>query len=186
MAFQPIDTTGYATDDTFAPIPIGEYLFLVSDGKLDTGKTTGEEYLSFKLKVLEGPKANRTIFHSVWCYGDDPALNKKRLDWFKSMVKAAGIVNLTDPAQLNGKIVKASVSHYTAKDGTLKDSITPWSFKEPGTAPLAPPTFQPVQASSSASSAPAPSWKQATAPSQPVADGGIKPHDDDWPEDPQF
>jgi hypothetical protein len=185
MPFQPIDTTGYATEETFAPIPVGDYLFLVSDAKLGESKTTGEEYLSFKLTIVEGPKAKRVIYHNVWCYGQDIELNKKRLDWFKSMVKAGGIVNLTDPAQLNGKIVKASVSHYTQKDGTVKDSVTPWSFKEPSSAPLAPPTFQAVQVGSSASSAPAPSWKQATAPSVPsqplMGADGLPMHDDDIP-----
>ena len=180
MAFQPIDTTGYATEETFAPIPVDDYLFLVSDAKLGESKNTGEEYLSFKLTIVEGPKAKRVIYHNVWCYGQDSELNKKRLDWFKSMVKAGGIVNLTDPAQLNGKIVKASVSHYTQKDGTVKDSVTPWSFKEPSSAPLAPPTFQPVQVGSSASSAPAPSWKQATVSSAP-SQSDIRPHLDDAP-----
>ena len=180
MPFQPIDTTGYATEETFAPIPVGDYLFLVSDAKLGESKNTGEEYLSFKLTIVEGPKAKRVIYHNVWCYGQDSELNKKRLDWFKSMVKAGGIVNLTDPAQLNGKIVKASVSHYTQKDGTVKDSVTPWSFKEPSSAPLAPPTFQPVQVGSSAFSAPAPSWKQATVSSAP-SQNDIRPHLDDAP-----
>jgi len=188
MAFTPIDASQVATEDTFAPIPIGEYLFLVSDGALKTGGQSGEEFLSFKLKIIEGPKANRVMFHSVWCYGEDADLNKKRMDWFKSMVKACGLTSLSDPAQLNGKIVKASVSHYINKAGETKDSITPWSFKEPASAPLAPPTFQASPSTSSVSSAPAPAWKaQTQAPSTGGASqslmgaDGVLMHDDDIP-----
>jgi len=158
MANLAFNTAGVDTSDNFSPIPAGDYnVMVVESDILDTKAGTGT-YIKLQMKVLDGPHANRVLFHNIPVTNPNQTAVEIGQKHLAQLCQAAGLAAIADTQDLHNKPVTAKVK--VKKDPEYGDSNEVLSYK-PVTGGVATPAAAPTQQQTQAAPAQnTPPWNQ--------------------------
>lgn len=163
------DLSQVPAQQSYEPLPPGEYIVQVTDSAVVTTKTSHEPMLKISLTVADGPYQGRHLFDNFVLSND---VAKKRL---KALAVSGCHPNpdfIRDSEELHGLYLKVAVKLETDEKFGPKNKIS--SFKNlDGKSPAAPaaaqaaPPAPPVAHQPSLTPAPAPMPAPAVAPAAP-------------------
>jgi len=135
MAF--LDLTN-AKENSFAPIPAGQYFLIADEAEVKQTKDGTGEYINIKFKVMDGEQAGRFVFQMFNIKNKNEKAVEIGIGQLKSFMRCAGLTNmvLASPLDLIGlrcdaliKIKsddfgdKAVISYFKPHDGTAAPTV---------------------------------------------------------------
>lgn len=167
------DATQVEPQESFDPIPAGEYNVLIEDSEMKPTKSGNGEYLQITFSVLDGQYNGRKIWDRLNLLNPNQTAVDIANRTLSAICHATGVMNLTDSVQLHGKTlrVKVAVSQREGYDPSNEikayKAIGQGSATAPAHAPapapqqqtIAPPAAQPAPSAGSD----VPPWKRGQA-----------------------
>ncbi len=103
-------------DNDFSPLPAGRYNLVVLETDLVMTKKAKEandpsvgQYVKVKMQVLDGDYQNRFIWSNFNVVNANPKAAEIGSQQFSNLVVSAGITEIKDTSELNGKTVAAEI-----------------------------------------------------------------------------
>jgi len=112
MDVSDIDLTQVPDQDTFEPVPDGEYVCAVKHTEGRETKAGDGKYLQVELQIVEGPYAGRLLWDRLNLFNPSEKAQNIARRQFRSLWNAAGLAEdapTKDTSMLHGKIVQTSV-----------------------------------------------------------------------------
>lgn len=109
MAMLNFDATTVQPNDSFSPIPAGDYIAQITNSELKPTKAGNGMILNLTWTVLDGMYANRKIFDRVNVQNQNPEAEKIGQRQLSSICHTLGVMKLQDSNQLHGKPCKIKV-----------------------------------------------------------------------------
>lgn len=169
MAQISFDATSVAPQAAFTPIPAGTYTVNIDDSEIKPTKSGGQMAV-FRLRVVEGQHAGRTIFARINISNPSQEAERIGQSQLSALCHAAGVLQLADTAQLHNRVVRARVKIRKDGSGQYGESNEVNGFEATGgPSPAAPGGFTsaaPAGFAAPQASAPAgavPPWKAKAA-----------------------
>lgn len=159
MAQLGFDATTVAPQVAITPIAAGTYTVSVDDSEVKTTKSGGQMAV-FRLRVVEGQFVGRTVFANINVRNPSPQAEQIGQSQLSALCHAAGVLQVSDTAQLHGRPVRAKVKIRKDPSGQYEESNEVSGFEAGTTGPSAPAIQSPVAAPAAAATAP---WKRAAA-----------------------
>lgn len=115
-------------NDSFSPLPEGDYKVAVLDGELKTTKAGNGTYVAMSFAVASGPHKDRRIFSNFNIENPSEKATQIGRAQFKRFLAALGIVEKVsiDPAffrKLQNKTLLATVDHEVGQDGKTRERV---------------------------------------------------------------
>ena len=101
--------------DDFSALPAGDYRVIVEDSEMKQTKAGTGQYLQLTYNVLDGQYAGRKLWDRLNLVNPNSTAVEIAQRSLSAICHATGVINLTDSAQLHGKVLVAKV-------GMQKDS----------------------------------------------------------------
>ena len=115
MAHIEFDANEYEPMGSFDPIPVGEYLVVISDSDIKpTSKGTGK-YLQLVYDVIDGEYQGRKLFDRLNILNENDTAQKIGKSQLSAICRAVGVMSPKDTAELHDKpfIVKVAIKPAT-------------------------------------------------------------------------
>lgn len=160
MAQMSFNAETVAPQQSFKPLPAGVYSVVAIDSEVKPTKSGGGQVAQFTMQVVEGEHTGRKVFARFNIANQNPEAERIGQSQFSAFCHAAGVLQVSDTAQLHGRPVRAKVKIRKDPTGQYEDSNEVNGF-EAGTG-TTPPAFTSPVAAPAAASAAAP-WKRAAA-----------------------
>jgi len=158
-------------DTGFDPIPAGDYPVIITDSELKQTKAGTGHYLQCTLQVIDGPFANRLLWHRLNIQNPNKTAEDIGQRQLSALCRAVGKMQVADSAELHGipfiarVVVKAD--DYYGNSNEVKSVKAMQAAGQPQAQPAfqAPPQPAPAQQAPQQQSAPAgtPPWQAAAA-----------------------
>ena len=162
MAQLRFDASTVAPQASFTPIPAGTYTVSIDDSEIKSTRMGGQMAV-FRLRVVEGQHSGRTIFARINVRNPSQQAEQIGQAQLSALCHAAGVLQLSDTAQLHNKVVRARVKIRKDESGQYGDSNEVNGFEATGGPAPAAAGFV-AQAPAAAPAAVAqPPWKRAAA-----------------------
>jgi hypothetical protein len=162
MASLNFDATTVAPQDSFSPIPAGDYIAQVTESSIKPTKSGTGMILNLTWTVLSGQFANRKVFDRINIQNQNPEAEKIGQRQLSAVCHAAGVLKLQDSNQLHGRPCTITVK--IRKDEQWGDSNEVKGYAQASGQPAAAPSFAPAAQPAAAGSAGAtPPWAKAAA-----------------------
>ena len=106
-----LDFSNVKDSQTFAPIPAGTYNVCVDEAEVRPTKKGDGEFVNVKLRVIDGPQANRFLFQNFNIKNPNPQAVEIGMQQLKSLMKCSGMkeMKLTSVLDLVGLMCQAVV-----------------------------------------------------------------------------
>lgn len=166
------DATQVAPQESFSPLPAGEYLVMVTNTELKQTKAGTGSYLSVDLQIIEGEYEGRKIWDNITLQNPNQTAVNIGQKQLSSLCHATGELHVQDSEQLHDKLVIAVVGVRPAKgDYDASNNVKAYKAankqapvqaapqQAPAPAPAAQPAMQQAQPAQSAAPA-TPPWQQ--------------------------
>lgn len=154
------DTTNQQGQDTYAPLPAGDYLMQIVQSEVRPTRDGSSQYVWFELDILDGEYAGRKFWERLNLWSANETAKKIANQTLVSMTRACGFVAIEDTEELHFKPfqVKMRVKK-NGKTGELENSAT-YLAAEEGPAPQRPAPTAPAArpAPTAAAGAKTPPW----------------------------
>lgn len=115
MAHIEFDANEYEPMGSFDPLPVGEYLVVISDSDIKpTSKGTGK-YLQLVYDVIDGEYQGRKLFDRLNIINESETAQKIGKSQLSAICRAVGVMSPKDTAELHDKpfIVKIAIKPAT-------------------------------------------------------------------------
>lgn len=115
MAHIEFDANEYEPMGSFEPIPVGEYLVVISGSDIKpTTKGTGK-YLQLVYDVIDGEYLGRKLFDRLNIINDNETAQKIAKSQLSAICRAVGVMSPKDTAELHDKpfVVKVAIKPAT-------------------------------------------------------------------------
>jgi len=144
MAYLGADLSQTKEQQSFDPVPPGDYHVTIIDSVVVETKTPGKHMLKVVFSVVDGPFAERKIFDN-FVLGNEAAMSRMKSMAIASQHKSPDFIQ--DSEELHGLklIIKVKVS--TDPGYPPQNKITRFKKLEGTQTPVAPPVFAPPPAS---------------------------------------
>lgn len=149
-----------APQQSFQVLPAGVYSVVATDSEVKPTKNGTGQIAQFTMQVIEGEHAGRKIFARFNIANQNPEAERIGQSQFSAFCHAAGVLQVSDTAQLHGRPVRAKVKIRKDTTGQYEDSNEVSGFEAGAPGPTAPAVQSPVTAPAAAATAP---WKRAAA-----------------------
>lgn len=164
MATFSFNASTVQPQDSFSPIPAGDYIAQVTDSTLKPTKAGTGMILNLTWTILDGQFVNRKVFDRINVQNQNPEAEKIGQRQLSSICHATGVMQLNDTNQLHGRPCKITVK--IRKDDNYGDSNEVKAYAAAaGSMPAAPaaatPWAQPAAAPAPAAPSAAPWARQA-------------------------
>mgnify|MGYP000904713089 FL=1 len=160
MAQMNFNAATVAPQQSFKPLPAGVYSVVATDSEVKPTKNGTGQVAQFTMQVVEGEHTGRKIFARFNIANQNPEAERIGQSQFSAFCHAAGVLQVSDTAQLHGRPVRAKVKIRKDASGQYEDSNEISGFEMGATGPTAPAIQSPVAAPAAAATAP---WKRAAA-----------------------
>lgn len=160
MATFSFDATQVAPQESLSPVPAGTYIGQIEETEIKETRSRTGEMIKYKFRILDGQYKNRVIFGNFNIRNQNPEAERIGQSQFSALCHAAGVLKVSDTAQLHGRPVKAKVK--IRKDEQYGDSNDISAFEPVGDAAV-PTTSALSSAPSAAPSAATPPWQKRAA-----------------------
>lgn len=160
MAQMNFNAATVAPQQSFNPLPAGVYSVVATDSEVKPTKNGSGQVAQFTMQVVEGEHTGRKIFARFNIANQNPEAERIGQSQFSAFCHAAGVLQVSDTAQLHGRPVRAKVKIRKDPSGQYEDSNEVSGFEAGTTGPAAPAIQSPVAAPAAAATAP---WKRAAA-----------------------
>lgn len=158
-----------APQQSFKVLPAGVYSVVATESEVKPTKNLTGQVAQFTMQVVEGEHTGRKIFARFNIANQNPEAERIGQSQFSAFCHAAGVLQVSDTAQLHGRPVRAKVKIRKDPTGQYEDSNEVNGFEAtggpspaaPGFAAAAPAGFQAPQASAPAGAVPP--WKAKAA-----------------------
>lgn len=162
MAQLRFDASTVAPQASYTPIPAGTYTVSIDDSEIKSTQKGGQMAV-FRLRVVEGQHSGRTIFARINVRNPSQQAEQIGQAQLSALCHAAGVLQLSDTAQLHNKVVRARVKIRKDESGQYGDSNEVNGFEATGgPAPVAAGFVAQAPAAAPAVAA-QPPWKRAAA-----------------------
>lgn len=162
MAQLQFDASTVAPQAAITPIPSGTYTVSIDDSEIKSTQKGGQMAV-FRLRVVEGQHSGRTIFARINVRNPSQQAEQIGQAQLSALCHAAGVLQLSDTAQLHNKVVRARVKIRKDESGQYGDSNEVNGFEATGgPAPVAAGFVAQAPAAAPAAAA-QPPWKRAAA-----------------------
>jgi len=159
MASFSFDASQVAPQESFSPIPAGNYTAQVIESEIKPTKSGTGQMLTLRWQVLDGEYKNRIVFDRINIVNQNPTAEQIGQRQLSAVCHAAGVLKLQDTAQLHNKPIKIKVK--IRQDAQYGDSneVSGYDAVTGGVATAIPTQ----QASAPASNAATPPWQKKAA-----------------------
>lgn len=162
MAQLQFDASTVAPQASYTPIPAGTYTVSIDDSEIKPTQKGGQIAV-FRLRVVEGQHAGRTIFARINVRNPSQQAEQIGQAQLSALCHAAGVLQLFDTAQLHNKVVRARVKIRKDESGQYGDSNEVSGFEATGgPSPVASGFVAQAPVAAPAAAA-QPPWKRAAA-----------------------
>lgn len=117
MAQINFDSTTVAPQASFAPIPAGTYLAIITDSDIVPLKSGAGERLKLTFEVMDGSFKGRKIWDSLNINHPNPQAMQIAQSGLSAICHATGVTKLNDTAQLHNRPLKIRVKVRPAGGG---------------------------------------------------------------------
>jgi len=145
-------------NDSFDPIPNGDYLCIITTSEMKPTKAGDGAYLELELQVIEGPYQGRKLWDRLNLNNANETTVKIAKGTLSSICRAVGVLQPTDSCELHDLPLVAKVA-CRKRDDTEELTNVIKSYKKRD-AVAAVPASSPAPAKAAATSS-TPPWKRA-------------------------
>ena len=131
MAQLQFDASTVAPQASYTPIPAGTYTVSIDDSEIKSTQKGGQMAV-FRLRVVEGQHSGRTIFARINVRNPSQQAEQIGQAQLSALCHAAGVLQLSDTAQLHNKVVRARVKIRKDESGQYGDSNEVNGFEATG------------------------------------------------------
>ncbi len=131
MAQLQFDASTVAPQASYTPIPAGVYTVSIDDSEIKPTQKGGQMAV-FRLRVLEGQHAGRTVFARINVRNPSQQAEQIGQAQLSALCHAAGVLQLSDTAQLHNKVVRARVKIRKDATGQYEDQNEVSGFEATG------------------------------------------------------
>lgn len=124
-------------EQSFEPVPAGEYLVAIEESDYLENKQGTGKYLKLKYTILDGPMKNRKLFEQLNLENKSAQAETIARQALNSICVACGVVRIQDSAELHGIPFMVKVAMKNDPDYGLRNAIRK-HFAINGKAPAAP------------------------------------------------
>lgn len=164
MAFLNFDATKVQPQDSFSPIPAGQYIAQIIESSVKATKSGTGQLLNLTWVILDGPFANRRVFDRINVQNQNPEAERIGQKQLSAICHTVGVLNLQDSNQLHGRPCKITVK--IRKDDNYGDSNEVKGYEAiqgASAAAAATPSFASQPAAAPAPAAGVPPWAARAA-----------------------
>jgi hypothetical protein len=161
MAILNFDASTVQPQDSFSPIPAGDYIAQVTDSSIKPTKSGSGMILNLTWTILDGQYTNRKVFDRINIQNQNPEAEKIGQRQLSAVCHATGVLKLQDSNQLHGRPCKITVK--IRKDEQYGDSNEVKGYTQAAGAVAAQPAFAAPQAMAPQAAGSAPPWARAAA-----------------------
>ena len=145
-------------NDTFDPLPNGDYLCIITTSEMKPTKAGDGAYLELELQVIEGPYQGRKLWDRLNLNNANETTVKIAKGTLSAICRAVGVLQPTDSCELHDLPLMAKVA-CRKRDDTEELTNVIKSYKKRD-AVAAVPASSPAPAKAAATSS-TPPWKRA-------------------------
>jgi hypothetical protein len=161
MAILNFDASTVQPQDSFSPIPAGDYIAQVTDSSIKPTKSGTGMILNLTWTILDGQYANRKVFDRINIQNQNPEAEKIGQRQLSSVCHAANVMKLQDSNQLHGRPCKITVK--IRKDEQYGDSNEVKGYAAAGASQSAAPMMAAAANAPQQTASAAPPWARAAA-----------------------
>ena len=162
MASINFDASTVAPQAPFSVLPAGTYTVSIDDSEIKSTQKGGQMAV-FRLRVLEGQHSGRVIFARINVRNPSQQAEQIGQAQLSALCHAAGVLQLSDTAQLHNKVVRARVKIRKDESGQYGDSNEVNGFEATGGPGPAAAGFVAQAPAAAPAAAAQPPWKRAAA-----------------------
>ena len=158
MAALNFDAQTVEPNDSFDPLPNGDYLCIITTSEMKPTKASDGAYLELELQVIEGPYQGRKLWDRLNLNNANETTVKIAKGTLSAICRAVGVLQPTDSCELHDLPLVAKVA-CRKRDDTDELTNVIKSYKKRD-AVAAVPASSPAPAKAAATSS-TPPWKRA-------------------------
>ena len=158
MAALNFDAQTVEPNDSFDPLPNGDYLCIITTSEMKPTKASDGAYLELELQVIEGPYQGRKLWDRLNLNNANETTVKIAKGTLSAICRAVGVLQPTDSCELHDLPLVAKVA-CRKRDDTEELTNVIKSYKKRD-AVAAVPASSPAPAKAAATSS-TPPWKRA-------------------------
>lgn len=146
-------------NDSFDPIPNGDYLCIITASEMKPTKAGDGAYLELEMQVLEGPYQGRKLWDRLNLNNANDTAVKIAKGTLSAICRAVGVLQPKDSCELHDLPLLVKVACKKRDDtDELTNVVKGYKKRDSGTSsPVSAPTSAPVKAASSQTTPP---WKR--------------------------
>jgi len=147
MAILNFDAEAIEPTTDFEPLPVGDYVVLITASEIKTTKNGNGEYLQLTYDVVDGKYKGRKLFDRLNLKNQNQTAVEIAQRALSAICRAVGVMHPNDSAELHGKPLSVKVGIRPANgDYSASNEIKGWKSINGGTTlPTAAPTSAPAQ-----------------------------------------
>ncbi len=146
-------------NDSFDPIPNGDYLCIITTSEMKPTKAGDGAYLELELQVIEGPYQGRKLWDRLNLNNANETTVKIAKGTLSAICRAVGVLQPTDSCELHDLPLVAKVA-CRKRDDTEELTNVIKSYKKRDAVATTTPASSPAPAKAAATSS-TPPWKRA-------------------------
>lgn len=131
MALINFDASTVEPAADFTPIPVGDYVAIISESDLKDTKSGSGKFLQLKFQIVEGEYQGRIIFDNLNIMNSNDTAQKIAQQALAAICKAVGVLTPSDSSELHDKPMTIRVGIRPAK-GDYAESNNIKSYKPLG------------------------------------------------------
>ncbi len=116
------DATAVAPRTEFSVLPAASYRFQITACEKKTGKTSGVDYLSVELTVVDGQYANRKLWVNLNLWNPKADVKQRAEEEMSDLCHAVGILKPTGPQDFVNRTLVGKVKVRTNKESKEQEN----------------------------------------------------------------
>lgn len=132
------DANAVQPNDSFDPLPAGEYdAVIVASERKKTNAGSGE-YIKLQLQILNGQYQNRRLFDNLNLWNQNDKAVQIARGTLSSICRAVGVLTPKDTAELHNKPLRIKVTVKESAEYGLQNEIKGYKSRQAGPVELPP------------------------------------------------
>jgi hypothetical protein len=132
MALLQFNAEAVAPQQSFDPLPAGDYLAYITDSEIVPTKDGTGQRLKLRWDVIDGPMKGRVVFDGLNIVNKNPVAEEIAQRMLSGLCHATGVTQLQDTQQLHGIPVVIKVKIRRDESGQYGDSNEVAAYKKAG------------------------------------------------------
>lgn len=129
-------------EDSFEPLPAGEYKVIITESTDTPTKKGDGKYFNLKLEVIDGPCKGRVLFDKLNYHNPNETARRMAQQSLKAICEATGVLKPRDTMQLHDIPIIAKVAIREGRDGYGPQNDVKGYKKVGSSVSTSPPTAQ--------------------------------------------